>query len=274
MPLALLLVAVPGGSVSAATPTCAGKVATIVGTNAANTIRGTGGRDVIVAKGGNDRVIGRGGNDLICGGAGADTLSGSGGNDQLLGQDGDDVLYGNDGNDSLHGGNGSDDCRLGAGAGSVSSCELNPSIIGFESDVATADPLTSNDDPTVHFSSTLHEGIAIGDYVDGNNGGRELREGNDDTSAIEILFDDPTKRLSIRVGNDDPCCTVAGDRATLEVFLGGNHVATVHKVFNRNDDLDQTIVYAGAAIDRAIFVYNRNGTPMDLGEAIDDVTVG
>ena len=54
---------------------CAGKVATIVGTNGPDQIRGTNGRDVIQARGGDDQITGLGGDDLICG---------KGGNDQIM----------------------------------------------------------------------------------------------------------------------------------------------------------------------------------------------
>jgi hypothetical protein len=123
MALALLVIAMPAASTTAAAPKCAGVVANKVGTNGADTIRGTAGRDVIVARGGNDKVNGRGGNDIICGGAGADRLSGSSGSDKLLGQDGADILIGGDGNDTLNGGVGIDDCRPGAGSGLVTGCE-------------------------------------------------------------------------------------------------------------------------------------------------------
>ena len=46
---------------SAASYTCNGKAATIVGTNGADDLRGTSGRDVIVGLGGNDEIDGFGG---------------------------------------------------------------------------------------------------------------------------------------------------------------------------------------------------------------------
>ena len=82
----------------AATPTCFGQTATIVGTNNPETITGTAGGDVIVALGGNDTIYGAhsgGENDYICG---------SGGDDLIHGQGGDDYLNGGDGNDRLFGG--------------------------------------------------------------------------------------------------------------------------------------------------------------------------
>ncbi|GAB3865060.1 hypothetical protein GCM10028801_35070 [Nocardioides maradonensis] len=79
---------------AAAAPTCAGRTATIVGTDGPDRLTGTPGRDVIVGGAGDDVISGMGGNDLICGGAGADRLFGGAGADRLLGEDGDDTLRG------------------------------------------------------------------------------------------------------------------------------------------------------------------------------------
>ena len=95
--------------------TCAGKVATIVGTNASERIVGTNGRDVIAARGGNDVVVGKGGGDIICGGAGRDTLRGNRGADKLFGGKGDDPL---------DGGLGRDLCDQGPGRAGKKNCEL------------------------------------------------------------------------------------------------------------------------------------------------------
>jgi len=68
-----------------AAATCAGKRATIVGTNRADRLRGTRGGDVIAALGGDDRVAALGGDDVVCGGRGRDTLRGGRGRDRLAG---------------------------------------------------------------------------------------------------------------------------------------------------------------------------------------------
>jgi Ca2+-binding RTX toxin-like protein len=125
----------------AATPTCMGKPATIIGTAGKDTLRGTPRADVIVAKGGRDLIKGRGGNDRICAGGGDDTVIGGGGadviasgagndtikggygNDRLLGQGGDDLLGGGPADDALNGGTGSDTCAQGGGIGEIKNCE-------------------------------------------------------------------------------------------------------------------------------------------------------
>jgi uncharacterized delta-60 repeat protein len=97
----------PGGGKSKV-PRCAGKKATIVGTNKPNRLKGTRRADVIVALGGNDRIDGGRGNDLVCAGDGNDSVKGSTGNDRLYGQNGKDNLDGGAGRDALSGGAGKD----------------------------------------------------------------------------------------------------------------------------------------------------------------------
>jgi Ca2+-binding RTX toxin-like protein len=99
----------PAVAARAATPTCLGQAATIVGTSGDdNPLLGTSGDDVIVGRGGDDVIRGRGGNDLICGNAGADTLEGGDGADTMQGGDGDDTLSGGAGDDRFLGGAGVD----------------------------------------------------------------------------------------------------------------------------------------------------------------------
>ena len=76
---------------------CAGRNATIVGTDEDDIIVGTARNDVIHARRGNDVVRASGGNDIVCGGKGDDELRGGAGNDDLRGEDGDDVCVGGGG---------------------------------------------------------------------------------------------------------------------------------------------------------------------------------
>jgi Ca2+-binding RTX toxin-like protein len=62
---------------------CAGRPATMAGTEGDDTITGTRYADVIVALDGNDVVDGGGGNDTICGGDGDDRLDGGRGDDTV-----------------------------------------------------------------------------------------------------------------------------------------------------------------------------------------------
>lgn len=115
-----LLATLALGSVAAAIPdlaksTCAGKDATILGTEGADVIVGTRARDVIVAGGGNDRISGGGGDDIICAGRDDDTV---------LGTRGADKLFGGPGADVLNGGMGRDMCAPSDGTGREVSCEV------------------------------------------------------------------------------------------------------------------------------------------------------
>ena len=94
-------------------PTCKGRQATIVGTEADETINGTNKKDVIVALGGHDVVFGFDGKDTICGGTGNDTIRGQADADLLRGSSGNDVLRGATGSDNVGGGAGRD--RLSGG---------------------------------------------------------------------------------------------------------------------------------------------------------------
>ncbi|HRD64030.1 MAG TPA: hypothetical protein PL137_24235, partial [Nocardioides sp.] len=88
----------------AATPTCGGRTATIVGTDGKDRLKGTAKADVIVALGGHDVVKGLGGDDVVCGGDGNDRIQGGAGKDRLYGERGRDRLVGGSGRDRLAGG--------------------------------------------------------------------------------------------------------------------------------------------------------------------------
>ena len=87
--------------ITAATPQCFGRDATIVGSGK---IVGTSEDDVILGRGESDNIKGLGGDDRICGGEGYDELLGGDGNDKLQGNAKTDILDGGDGNDVLRGG--------------------------------------------------------------------------------------------------------------------------------------------------------------------------
>src|SRR3990172_113402 len=105
-------------------PTCAGRTATMVGTNGDDVLDGTSGSDVIIGLGGDDAINGLGGKDYLCGGSGDDTIDGGsgpdriyggGGNDTLDGAQGGDRLYGQRGRDTLNGDGGEDVANGGSG---------------------------------------------------------------------------------------------------------------------------------------------------------------
>ena len=91
---------------NAATYSCRGKTATIVGTAGSDSLRGTSGKDVIVGLGGSDNIDARGGNDLVCGRRGDDFIDGGRGNDKIKGGDGIESILGGDGRDRMRAGRG------------------------------------------------------------------------------------------------------------------------------------------------------------------------
>lgn len=90
-----LLVGLFPASALAATPTCFGRDATIIGTSGSDdlTAFATSGSDVIVGFGGHDLIDGSDGNDFICGGPGFDDIFPGLGNDNVSGGPGGNAIY-------------------------------------------------------------------------------------------------------------------------------------------------------------------------------------
>jgi uncharacterized delta-60 repeat protein len=104
----------PGGGTRGPS-SCAGKPATIIGTQGADRLEGTFERDVIVALGGEDSILAGDGADIVCAGRGDDSVAVGGGNDRVAGGSGEDSLRGGRGGDLLRGQRGND--RLLGGRG-------------------------------------------------------------------------------------------------------------------------------------------------------------
>jgi hemolysin type calcium-binding protein len=184
---AAAMLAVPAARpASAATPTCQGKVATIVGTSGADTLRGTrradvivakagadtikarGGRDRICAGGGNDAVLAAGGGDRVAGGGGDDDIAGAVGDDRLRGGKGNDTILGEDGDDTIDGGAGTDACDQGPGTGSVTNCEdSGPPPPGPSADlgVTVKSPRRANSGPITFKVTVVNEGPDASAYT-------------------------------------------------------------------------------------------------------------
>lgn len=99
---------------------CAGRRATIVGTDGADTLRGTPAADVIAALAGDDTITGGEGNDLVCAGPGADRVIAGAGDDTTYGEADADRIAGGAGRDTLAGGAGRDTVGGGGGADLIS----------------------------------------------------------------------------------------------------------------------------------------------------------
>ncbi len=121
-------------------PTCAGRAATLFGTDQDDVLVGTPGEDVIHGLSGNDILIGLLANDRLCGGPGNDLLRGDEGDDRVFGGTGNDRLIGGSGNDALLGGGGHD-VHLGDAGSDAFVCGPGQDYAhgGADPDVAAAD---------------------------------------------------------------------------------------------------------------------------------------
>jgi hypothetical protein len=191
---------------------CAGRVATIVGTNIDDVLVGTLGADVIVGLGGNDVIYGLGGNDIICGGLGDDRLSGGPGIDWLFGETGNDVLQGDSESDILRGGTGNDTLNGGIGNDQLLGDAGNDTLDGgLDSNLLNIDILrggdgndalnggTGNDQLVGDAGNDTLDGGTENDIVRGNAGNDTLNGGigND-----QLLGDAGNDTLDGGSGND------------------------------------------------------------------------
>ena len=146
-------------------------------------------------------------------------------------------------------------------------------FIDFESDSigVKANGFTSASGAGVHFTDTLGAGLEI--HTHQALGRQNLLAFGDDASRIQIDFDSAMNSLSLFFGNDDACCSAAGDLAWLELFNGATSAGLFSVVMNRNDLTDQSIAGAAASFNRALFWYgNSAGAPINLIEAIDNLS--
>ena len=145
-------------------------------------------------------------------------------------------------------------------------------FIDFEGDAlgAKANGFTSVSAAGVHFTDTIGTGLQV--HTHQAIGARNLLAFGDDASRILINFDAASSSLSMFFGNDDACCSAAGDLAWLELFDGATSVGLVSVVMNRNDLTDQSISASAPSFNSAVFWYgNAAGVPINLIEAIDNI---
>jgi Ca2+-binding RTX toxin-like protein len=198
---------------------CAGRPATVVGTDGDDVIDGTPGDDVIVGLAGVDLIHGLGGDDLICGGLGADTIHGDAGNDTIIGDDANDFLVPGAGHDRVD------------GVGGVDTVSYRPSVAGILLDLRNGtatgegtDALSALEDVIgTNFNDVLRGaagpnwirglagtdivfGYAGADRLEGSYGWDQLFGGNDDDVLIGANGND---RLD--GGNQQATCDSVGD---------------------------------------------------------------
>lgn len=144
-------------------------------------------------------------------------------------------------------------------------------FIGFESDPQQSVPngFMSVDSDLASFTDSGGSRLEVDERGEESNFTNAMILQDDDPSFIIIDFTTPMRAVSMDFGNDDACCSAAGDEAVLSLFLDGTPVDEVRVVMNRNDIMDQTIEYDGQCFDQANFLYDVTGD--GLIEIIDNI---
>lgn len=147
----------------------------------------------------------------------------------------------------------------------------SPIIIRFENDPPGGKPngFRSADSPLVSFTDTLGADLSVGDFGAQSNG-QALGVFGDDNSAVVLQLARPTNRVALSYGDDDPGFTNPGDLAVLRAFRNGSPVGQTTQVLNRNDIMDQRIVFEAKLFDRVVFSFVTT-TPNPPTELIDDI---
>lgn len=161
--------------------------------------------------------------------------------------------------------------------GMMGAASASAAVVTFDNDPAGGKPngFVSVDSNAVSFTDSSGANLSVGNYGSQSGNTNGLAVFNDDASRLVMTFTGLYTSLSLSFGNDDPCCSGTGDLAWLRLFNGAVEVGTASTVMNRNDIMDQSVSYVGAAFDRAEFYYgNAAGNPINLIEVVDNVTFG
>ncbi len=124
----------------------------------------------------------------------------------------------------------------------------------------------------VSFSDSMGSDLSVANYGHQSNNSNALAIFSDDASVLKMAFSTLNNSLSLSFGNDDSCCSAAGNIALLRVFFGGVQVGQSVVTLNRNDQMDQSILFTGANFDSATFAYaNSSFNPINLIEIVDNI---
>ena len=156
-----------------------------------------------------------------------------------------------------------------------------PIVVSFNSDTTggKGNTFASTDSALVTFIDTVGTGLIVDSFFESNFSRALAVLSDEDGSKLRMNFSAAMGYLSLDFGNDEDFFTTAGDLAWLQVFSGATLVGTSTVVLNRNDRMDQTIVFSGAAFDNALFWFGTpGGSPVTKGllngqvEVVDNVT--
>jgi hypothetical protein len=145
-------------------------------------------------------------------------------------------------------------------------------LVDFENDPVpfnVPNGFASSDSSQIHFSDTDGADLVVLE-IDGSHA---LAVFFDDDSGLLMEFDFVASALSLDFGNTS--LANFGDTAVLTVYMGGSEVGSSVLALDGTGAIDQTISYAGATFDSAIFRYNvansLNG--LNLTEVVDNIYV-
>ena len=251
------------GSIASAVPTphksvrCAGRTASVLGTEGADVIRvKPGGGHVVAGLGGADRIVGTRRGDVICGGYGNDRIATDGGADRIIGGAGTDKISAGSGADLIRGGRDADRIAAGAGADRIDTGGAKDSVTGGSgNDILIG--LKGND---------RLSGGPDADRLEGGVGDDRLRGGIGD----DVLSGaDGTDRMNGGDGNDQ----VTGD-AGPDLLAGGGGDDSVFAgeggdIVDGGDGEDLVLGSGGG--DR---VDGGRGSDRIYGELVDDTLLG
>jgi len=143
-------------------------------------------------------------------------------------------------------------------------------FVRFESDPTGGKPngWMSVDSSLVSFSDSLGADLDLENF--GNQGhGQALAVNGDDQGFLHMDFTVPVCQLRLSFGNDDPGFSNPGDKARLRVFNAGTEVGRKAVVMNRDDIMNQRILFGGQPFDSADFWFAV--TTSGLIEIVDDI---
>ncbi len=87
------------------------------------------------------------------------------------------------------------------------------------------------------------------------------------TPGVFMDFDLPVNSLSLWFGNDHPLQIEEGDTAILQVFMDGVFVGETTVLLNRDNIINQQILFSGAVFNRATFHFSTGRTV----ETVDNI---
>lgn len=213
-------------------PGCAGRLPTIVGTDAGATIQGTPGDDVILALEGNETIDAGAGNDVICAGLGDDLIRDGDGADLVYGEAGRDTFVqaaSVDNGDVLDGGADLDEAVYGSRTENVA---ISLDSRANDGAAGEADQLVAIEDAAGGSGNDIITGNALVNVLNGNAGNDLIRDG----LGSDLVFG----------GAGDDRFMQSATMDTGDLFTGGTGSDTV-LYRNRADAL--TITLAGGVAD-------------------------